>query len=315
MSSRMQRWLRAVSDPASVRVAASAVGRSLMAAERRDRKITPISPRSALKRATDAEALIPKIVYQTWKSRNVIPANYAYWRSTFADHNPDYALVLWDDADNRQFVTDRFPALLGAYDSYPREIFRADIIRLMFLYTFGGFYADMDTECVRSLDALRGAGDVVLGRMGRDPAFDHSIPNAIMASKPRQGFWLLALSFAFDRLEAPEIRKTDFTSVTGPEYLTGPILLKDAAEFYLEHGPEAAFERVAARFGEETAEQAQYGRITLLEPESLYPIDWNNPLHRILIKRMSAAKQVIKPREVQRLFMRSFMVTYWSHSW
>jgi len=313
MSTRLQRWLSAVSDPSSVRVAASAaMGRSLMAAERRDggAPVTSLpSPRQ------EPGAPIPKIIFQTWKSRDVIPENYAYWRSTFAQHNPDYALVLWDDDDNRQFVRERFPDFLDAYNSYPREIFRADIIRLMFLYTFGGVYADMDTECVRSLDKLRGAGDVVLGRMGRDPAFDHAIPNAIMASKPNQGFWLLALSLAFDRLESPEIRKTDFTSVEGPEYLTGPILLKDAAEFYLERGPAAAFERAAGRFGEARAKLAHYGQITLMEPDSLYPINWNNPLHRILIKRMSAAKQVIKPRQVQRLFMRSFMVTYWSHSW
>src|SRR5690242_3908135 len=48
---------------------------------------------------------VPRIIFQTWKSRSEIPANFRYWRSTFESENPQWQCLLWDDADNRSFIT------------------------------------------------------------------------------------------------------------------------------------------------------------------------------------------------------------------
>src|SRR5690606_7924245 len=109
---------------------------------------------------------------------------------------------------------------LQKYDSFPAEIFRADAVRYFFLYQFGGVYADMDTECLRSLDDILKNGDVILGSMGSDLTFPHSIPNAVMASKPRQEFWLLVISI---------MSELNFTQ---PEPVTGPVMLKRAYKAY-----------------------------------------------------------------------------------
>jgi mannosyltransferase OCH1-like enzyme len=192
-SARIRRAAYALIDPSSYRVLRGLLfGRMISTSQ------LPAAQPVNLRKPGEFDAkVIPAIIFQTWKSRTTIPANYAYWRQTIISHCPDYQIILWDDADNRAFIQEHHPWFLTFYDRYPREIFRADIVRLFFLYQYGGIYIDMDTECLAPLDGLRAEGDVVLGRMGWDERFEHSVPNAIMASKPHQAFWLVAIALAF----------------------------------------------------------------------------------------------------------------------
>lgn len=96
---------------------------------------------------------IPRILHQTWKSRTIGATKVKYVRS-WIDLNPDWHYKLWTDKDNRLLVASRFPQYLDLYDSYPQDIMRADIIRYLILYEFGGVYADTDFEALRPLDDL-----------------------------------------------------------------------------------------------------------------------------------------------------------------
>ena len=173
---------------------------------------------------------ISQIIFQTWKSRKDIPPNYRYWRSTFIRKNPEFQCVLWDDNDNRAFIAESFAWFLPTYDRLPAEIFRVDAVRPFFLFLYGGVYADIDTECLRPLYMFTHSGDVILGQMGADLNAGHSIPNAIMASKPFQLFWLLVIALM--------IEKVEFYGTNGrlgkvePEWVTGPSVLHNAFEFY-----------------------------------------------------------------------------------
>ncbi|MEG8020895.1 glycosyltransferase family 32 protein [Sphingomonas aerolata] len=171
------------------------------------------------------------MIFQTWKSRSVIPGNYRHWRQTFVDTNPDCRVLLWDDADNRAFIADRFAWALPVYDSYPQEIFRADAVRFFFLLEFGGLYADMDTECLRPIRPSASTGAVVLCRMGGNPDFAHAIPNAIMASRPSQIFWLFAIHCMIEAAE--HIPDAAARIAAGPETMTGPVLLKQAYDAFV----------------------------------------------------------------------------------
>lgn len=259
---------------------------------------------------------IPNVIFQTWKSRVDIPINYRYWRNTFIAHNPTFQCILWDDADNRAFIAEHFSWFLPAYDRYPAEIFRADAIRPFFLLANGGLYADMDTECLGPLAPSLMGGDVLLGRMGADPGFDHSIPNAIMASRPHQLFWALVIAMMMERASdgaAPAAMRA-----AGPETFTGPILLKHAADVYLGE-PEASIRRRAApvveQLGPDLRSRLQAGTLRLLHPERWYPVDWTNPFHRMLRKRLTARRLALAPGDARALFPNSTLVTYWSHSW
>jgi mannosyltransferase OCH1-like enzyme len=256
---------------------------------------------------------IPNIVFQTWKTRHQLPSNFAYWRKTFLKHNPTYRHVLWDDHDNRKFIAQRFPWFMDIYDGFPMEIFRADVIRLFFLYTYGGFYADLDSECIRPLDDLRSWGDVLVGRMGKNLAFPHSIPNAVMASKPKQIFWLLAIAIVIECFA--EATKSEMLNEMGPEQLTGPIPFKAAVEYYSSHSLDEIKERAAPVLRHIDDAEYRFGKLSVLPPYIWYPIDWTNPVHQIFRRKMSRRKAVLAESSARSSFRHSYVVNYWSHSW
>jgi mannosyltransferase OCH1-like enzyme len=274
----------------------------------RDRRTEP--------RVDVSSAGIPKVVFQTWKTRDKLPARFATWSRSFKAHNPEFDCMLWDDRDNLEFIAERFSWFLPIYESYPKEIYRADAVRYFFLYEFGGLYVDLDTECLKPLDPMRGWGDVVLGRMGLNSRFEHSIPNAIMASRPRHLLWLLVITIMMER--AKKCRTSEAMSACGPESLTGPILLKNAVDFYLT-SEEAT---VRARAGRVIAMMSDAGRpplhtrnLTILPPEVWFPINWDNPFHRLFRRALTTKRIMLDQTEKARLFPGSYLVTYWSHSW
>jgi inositol phosphorylceramide mannosyltransferase catalytic subunit len=256
---------------------------------------------------------IPRIIFQTWKTRAQLPANFRHWSATFRGLNPQHTYILWDDVDNREFLLEEFPWFIPYYDGYPREIFRADIVRLFFLFRYGGLYADLDTQCLRSLDPTLERTQLVFGRMGEDPHFEHSVPNALMASAPRQLFWPLAIAMAIERFDACGVQGL---RSKGPEYLTGPILVKDAVDYYIGSSEQAVRARAAPVLQHLPDPPGVHaGKITLLEPSAWYPLDWNNPVHDVFRRAMLARRFVPSAQQARSLFPNSALVTYWTHSW
>lgn len=215
----------------------------------------------------------------------------AYWAETWRSNNPDYEYVLWDDADNRRFVAEKFQWFLPTYDSYDAEIKRADAIRYMYLYTYGGIYADMDFECLKPFDSLletyKGY-DIILGQMdsysNRAATEWHSsnnIPNAIMISKPACQFWIRVL----ERM----IVKANSGGKGRPEVETGPVVLK------------------------EVYSTAWFDKIKLLPPSVLYPISWVTDEE----ERLAALKsdEHTLTQTIKAKYPSAYAATYWAHSW
>jgi len=258
----------------------------------------------------------PPIIFQTWKSRTEIPANYRYWRQSFVVNNPDMMVILWDDHDNRAMIERMFAWFLPVYDAYPREIFRADAIRLFFLFQYGGLYADLDSECLRPVAKLAGSGDVVLCRMGGNPAFDHAVPNAVMASKPGQMFWLLGMKRMIEMSQkaGSQAGQGEF----GPEQMTGPVLLKRTYDEYSslsEAGVRARIADILPLLSDAQRGMLRHRPVTMLPANRWYPLDWTNSLHKILCNRLRQQQMILARNQSKVLFPHADIVTYWSHSW
>jgi mannosyltransferase OCH1-like enzyme len=263
-----------------------------------------------------SDGSFPKLIFQTWRSKVSMPDNYARWSESLKRMNPDFEYVLWDDFDNRRFIETYHSWFLPIYDSYPREIYRADAVRYFFLYQFGGLYADMDTECLRPVAPLFKSGDVWLGRMGNDPDFPHSIPNAIMASRPLQEFWLLVIHLLVEKAKALGVPAAMVGK--GPEAMTGPILLKNAYDAYTSSERSAVREmiqEIAARLPANLQPQAKVSRVDLLDPDYWYPINWSNMIHLRLSCEIVDFNLALGGRTKRWLFPKSFLVPYWTHSW
>ncbi len=323
---RITRVLRGISHPSFVRIVRYlivALGRRVIGVDRGGNRshlsdgkqnLIPIPKQVAPEPSQIGE--ISRVIFQTWKSRIDIPPNYRYWRSTFIRNNPEFKCVLWDDDDNREFNAERFPWFLSTYSRLPAAISRADAIRPLFLFSYGGMCADMDTECLRPLVTMPFSGDVILGQMGPDLNFEQSIPNAIMASKPFQLFWLVVIVLMMEKVESRG-RVGDLRRAT-PESLTGPALLHEAFDFYRSESEKNIRLRtlpIIEKLPEEVSALVKAGRIELLPPDVWYPIAWTNPFHKRFGSFLQRNGILLAPADACLLFPKASLVTYWTHSW
>lgn len=255
------------------------------------------------------------LLHQTWKNSS-LPENFAYWRASFIDQNPGIEARLYDDEDNRSLVASTFPGLLPLYDAFPREIFRVDFVRPIYLFTRGGTYADLDYQCLRPLKEAFGEGSaLILGRMGTDDSFPHAIPNAFMASTAGQAFWLGYLATMERRWEALRSR-SGIASM--PEHVTGPVVLKRTVDVYRQDMP--GFARTVRNFVEAyrldvDLDRLRYDPIALQPAHKLYPLDWNDRIHQQFRVRILQSRRLLSRDEALKLFPKSVAVTYWAHSW
>lgn len=262
---------------------------------------------------------IPRHIFQTWKSKTTMPLNMAYWQSTWKKHNPTFEYVLWDDADNRKFIETYYPWFLPKYDSYDMNIKRVDSVRYFYLYHFGGIYADLDFECILPFEQLllenEESHDVILGTMGDNDAWansDHSIPNAIMISKPKAPFWLVVIYFLYQ-----------IPGYATPESCTGPILLKKAVEAYsnLCNRNDLLnsclwYQDMVKIMIPETRPESVKSNVKLLESKILYPLNWLNDAHKVELRApVIDNHEIFDEEKVKNLFPESYAVTYWQHSW
>ena len=176
--------------------------------------------------------MIPRIIHQTWKTGE-IPERFQGWCATWRDRNPDWDYRLWTDRDLLEFVAARYPAHLETFCGYRHGVQRADAARYMLLHRFGGFYADIDTQCQRSLEPLASEERIILCQEP-EVHWGPTIPyrglpllifNGIMASPAGHPFWPHLLTRMEDVREA-----SDVLDSTGPCLLTGSVLSYPARE-------------------------------------------------------------------------------------
>lgn len=166
---------------------------------------------------------IPKIIHQTWKT-NDLPIQFKHLTKTWKTFMPDWDYILWTDEMNRNFVAKYFPDFLQKYDSYPKNIQRADAIRYLLLKHYGGLYVDIDFECLDNIEFLLENADFIAGKEPQWHAerFGMStiICNAFMASTPENNF----ISFLYEKLIdypiTPKPQPIDILNSTGPFLLT-----------------------------------------------------------------------------------------------
>ena len=88
---------------------------------------------------------IPKLIHQIWIGPKKIPN---YWSNTFSElyieNNNDYEYKIWTN-NNYLNELNKYPVLKIIFDEFKQFCYKADILRLIILYEYGGIYIDADS--------------------------------------------------------------------------------------------------------------------------------------------------------------------------
>jgi mannosyltransferase OCH1-like enzyme len=164
---------------------------------------------------------IPKIIHQTYKTRDLLPA----WKETplkWQEFHPEWKYIFWTDDDCRTLIKEHYPWFLHIFDSYEHPIQRADAVRYFILYHYGGVYADLDYHPTKPFDDLfYKEHDVYLVMSGNL----RYITNSLMASKIKAAFWLTMFKTLQDQYRDPGLignisKHFHVMNTTGPCSLT-----------------------------------------------------------------------------------------------
>lgn len=101
-------------------------------------KAPQILPTELMARPTStSRSHMPKLFHQSW-STTTLPAKFEQWSLSCREMNPGFEWVLWTDEDNRRLVERYAPQFLVKYDELKSEIYRADAVRNLYMFVFGG---------------------------------------------------------------------------------------------------------------------------------------------------------------------------------
>jgi hypothetical protein len=102
---------------------------------------------------------IPRIIHQIWinsESDPEIPKEWVELSKTWKNLNPGWDYRLWQTRETAEFVAQKYPSLVDFYEAFTTNVQKSDMARFLLLDAFGGFYADMDMECLQPLEGLIG---------------------------------------------------------------------------------------------------------------------------------------------------------------
>lgn len=186
---------------------------------------------------------IPRIIHQIWIQGAVaVPERYRRAAETWRQRHPAWTYRLWDEPALREAILARAPGWWPIYSSQPEIVARADVARYALLQMFGGVYADMDTACVRPIDAILGRDASLYVTLYSKPRRARNrfvnLTNSVMATRAGHPLWSLVL----DELERRHSVDIILMSRTGP-YMLWPIVQQYAiahpGEVRLLHFPHA----------------------------------------------------------------------------
>lgn len=158
---------------------------------------------------------IPKVIYQSWKTKKL--PEYAQKNAELLKKlNPDYKYELYDDNDCRKFLLDNFGKnYVNAFDALIPGAYKCDFWRYAILYVKGGVYIDIDlTPLVPFSEILPPTAELV-SVSDRIMNGYPGIYQAFVATIPKHPILLNCLQFTFSNI-ANRIELSHNLSITGP---------------------------------------------------------------------------------------------------
>jgi hypothetical protein len=172
---------------------------------------------------------IPKIIYQSWKTKELNPKMAEIVKSINL-LNPDYEYKLYDDNDCREMLKQNFGVnYLNAFDVLIPGAFKCDLWRYAMLYLTGGVYLDIDMEPLVPFNQIISEDDQFVSVVDLKHGILDKVPGiyqAFIACTPKHPIIRQALELTFANIAT---RKPSINSLD----ITGPTVMGTAFNLYL----------------------------------------------------------------------------------
>lgn len=162
--------------------------------------------------------MIPRRIFQTFDHKSFEPA-FQNIVDDWKRENENFEYVFHTDDDSKNFIKNNFSS--NVYDAYTRIIppaLKADLWRYCVLYLYGGFYADIDTVCLGTLERFLSediefvaAIDLNLGDLEY-----HNVCNTFIGSVPKHPILKKCIERIVLTIKKQEIPKENIMNFAGP---------------------------------------------------------------------------------------------------
>lgn len=116
---------------------------------------------------------IPKVIHQIWIGTKSKPHYWSdTWDISFVKNYPEYKYVLWTD-EKAQEELKKYPILELIFNNIQGYCYKADILRYIILYEYGGIYIDIDSIW----NYNNNFDEIILNSINKDNLFVCRSPN------------------------------------------------------------------------------------------------------------------------------------------
>ena len=169
-----------------------------------------------------------KKIHQIWfQGERNAPKKLQGFSEKWKTLNPSYQHRVWEETTMDAFISKHYPNYYSRYRELPHMIQKIDFFKYAILNIEGGFYIDMDVECLRPLELpdKYTTSDFIASR---NPTMAHEnlvltgmvefYNNAVLYSRPSSPILKLLMKRTF-KIDCAGIEKTECVFFT-----TGPII-------------------------------------------------------------------------------------------
>lgn len=168
-------------------------------------------------------SLIPKKIYQSWKTKELAGEMANIVKKT-QEMNPDYSYELFDDKDCYEFILEHFGVnYANAFDILIPGAFKCDFWRYAKLYIDGGVYVDIDmvplvpfNEIIKPTDEFLSVADLESSDFFKGILNLPGIFQSFVACRPNHPILLYSLQLSFANIATRRAGIADGLSITGP---------------------------------------------------------------------------------------------------
>lgn len=95
---------------------------------------------------------IPKIIHQIWIGEKKPPYIWIdTWKNDYITKYPEWKYMLWDNEKSKE-ILNKYPKMKAIFNEEKKWCGKADILRYIILYEYGGVYIDADSTWVNEKD-------------------------------------------------------------------------------------------------------------------------------------------------------------------